>query len=239
MNNIASYIKNKIDRLEPGKIILFNDLIVPNNQRMAMAKVMSRLVQKGIINRLERGKYYKPRKTVFGILKPSEDEILKALLLKNNGYLTGTGAFNQLGLTSQVTSTIVLAVQDFRPPKEVGGLKIKFRKTPIKVTDKNKTVLQLLDALRYIKKIPDSTVEEALKGIINQLQKLTSDEKNIMLQSALKYNPAIRALTGAIFELTCPMFSTDKLFRSLNPLSHYKIGISNDILPNKTKWKIK
>lgn len=238
MSNIASYIKNKIDRLEPGKIILFNDLNVPNDKRMAMAKIMSRLVQKGIIDRLERGKYYKPRKTAFGMLKPSEDEILKALLLTNDGYLSGTGAFNQLGLTSQVASTIVLAVPEFRPPKEVGGLKIKFRRSPVKATNKNKAVLQLLDAIRYIKKIPDTTPDEALKGIIAQVKKLSNEEKNIMLQAAMKYNPATRALTGAIFELTCPLFSTDKLFKSLNPLSQYKIGISNKILPNKTKWKI-
>jgi len=45
-------------------------------------------------------------------------------------------------------------------------------------------------------------------------------------------------LLGAIVELLGYNSSAVKLYKTLNPLSKYKLGIEEKILPNKNKWKI-
>lgn len=238
MLSTSNYIQKQIDKAEPGRIIQMNDFKVPADKRMAMAKELSRMAQKGIISRLEKGKYYKPRQTVFGALKPSEEEVLNTVLASSNGYVSGITAFNQLGLTSQVTNTITIVVKDFRPPKEIAGLKIKFRKSEVEVNPENAFILQILDAVRYINKIPDSTPDESLKVIKAKISSMSKAEKRLLLDNAMEYNPATRAMIGAIFELTCSDISAGKLYKSLNTLSKYRLGISSEALPNKTRWRI-
>src|SRR5205814_2219711 len=115
--------------------------------------------------RIEKGKYYKPRQTRYGTLRPSENEIIKSLTFKNNqlvGYLTGTTLYSQLGLTNQVSNTLTIASPSRLPTKELNGYRIKFVTNPIKFNQKDIPLLQLLDALKSIKEIPDSSPEKAI-----------------------------------------------------------------------------
>ena len=91
--SIAKMIKNKIKKLEEGSIITYDDFSKANNFQ-AVALTLSRLAKEGEIVRLQKGKYYIPRKTKFGILPPSESSILKNILSSSNGYISGTSAYN-------------------------------------------------------------------------------------------------------------------------------------------------
>jgi len=238
MLNISNYIQLQVQKTEPGRVIQMNDFKIPAGKRMAIAKELSRLVQKGILNRLEKGKYFKPRQTTFGLLKPSDNEVINTILVATNGYLCGVGAFNSLGLTSQVANTIEIAASGFRTPKEIAGLKIKFRRSAVNATHENKEILQILDAIRYIKKIPDSSPDDALRVIISKIRSMSLRKKQLLLKCSRQYNPATRALIGAVFEQTCGDISVEALYKTLNPLSCYRLGISDSVLPNKSKWKI-
>lgn len=50
------------------------------------------MVNSGKISKLDKGKYFKPEKTPFGILQPNQEQIVKDLLDEDGktvGYLTG------------------------------------------------------------------------------------------------------------------------------------------------------
>ena len=49
---------------------------------IAAAKAIERLIAKGVAKRVSNGVFYKPKKSVFGELKPSEDELLKQYLFE-------------------------------------------------------------------------------------------------------------------------------------------------------------
>ena len=70
------------------------------------------------------------------------------------------------------------------------------------------------------------------------LKELSLSEQKKIVQLALTYPPATRALVGALFELLGNDLAATKLYKTLNPLSSYKLGIREEILPNKNKWKI-
>lgn len=59
-----------------------------------------------------------------------------------------------------------------------------------------------------------------------------------MVALAEAYPPMVRALLGTIIENDCGMAKAQPLWDSLNPVTVYKLGISEDALPNKKKWRI-
>lgn len=70
------------------------------------------------------------------------------------------------------------------------------------------------------------------------IQNLTFIQQKKILQLAMQYNAATRALTGAIFEKYVPELQVRELKQSLNPLTRYMIGISKELLPNQPNWNI-
>jgi hypothetical protein len=99
-------------------------------------------------------------------------------------------------------------------------------------------LLQILDALRQIKKIPDATPSDVLisiKGIITQL---SDDQIKVLSKLALDFTPRTRALVGALLEeLDCKKY-TDIIKQSLNSTTTFRLGIDESVLKNAREWKI-
>ena len=71
------------------------------------------------------------------------------------------------------------------------------------------------------------------------IQNLPDAERTRLADLALFYNPSNRALVGATLEKYTPdQRKAQQLLDTLNPLSFYQIGIRQELLPNKSKWKI-
>ncbi len=239
MESIASTVRNAIDALPSGALIRQSSIIVPSGNEMAVAQALSRLVKNGELERVEKGLYYKTRKTRFGALRPDANALLAEVLNAKQGYVTDNAAYNSFGITTQVPGTIIIAANCYRSPRKIGGLTIRYRRSKVKSNTASPEILQLLDALRAIKRIPDATVDQVLTRVIEIVDGFTLAKKSELVTCALEYNPSVRALVTAIFDLWFKGIDISALAHSLNPLSSYKIGISSHILPNKTKWKIK
>ena len=102
-------------------------------------------------------------------------------------------------------------------------------------------MLQLLDAIRFIKKIPDTTVDKSCKRLLSLLQDLSANEQQQLIRLAYKYSPATRALLGALlsnFKIKEAQMLND-LYKSLNPITRYTIVVSETVLPTAKSWNIK
>lgn len=237
----TEYIETKIDRLPRGYIFTYDDFVTDVNNREAIIKALNRLAASGKIAKLSKGKYYKPEDTVFGTLKPNQYQVVKDLLEsdgKLTGYLTGYGIFNQVGLTTQVSSSIQIGKNEIRPAFTRGLYRISFVKQKNTITKENIPLLQILDSLRYIKKIPDSLPASACKILLSIISKLSTNDKSTLVRLALKYPPATKALLGAILEKTGDGSITDPLKKSLNPITSYKLSGISKVLPDAIKWNI-
>ncbi|MEZ4691705.1 MAG: hypothetical protein R3A12_16730 [Ignavibacteria bacterium] len=196
----------------------------------------------GKIAKLAKGKFYKPEDTAFGKLQPGQKQIVKDLLESDGkpvGYLTGYSIYNQLGLTTQVSNTIQIGKNEIRPAFKRNLYTISFIKQKNTITKENIPLLQILDAIRYIKKIPDTDPASACKRLLSIIKNLEFKDKATMVRLALKYPPSARALLGAILEDTGNISFTDPLKKSLNQISTYKIPGVDKILPTSAKWNIK
>ena len=160
----TDYISFIIDRLPKGYVFTYEDFMTDVNNQEAAIKALNRMVASGKIVKLAKGKYYKPETTPFGVLLPDQKQVVKDLLEDNGkilGYLTGYSIYNQLGLTTQVSNTIQIGRNQIRPNFTRERYTISFIKQKNTITRENIPLLQILDAIKYIKKIPDANLESS------------------------------------------------------------------------------
>jgi hypothetical protein len=248
----TEYIAFIIDRLPKGYIFTYNDFTqqVKNVRaeqktrplgKEAVIKALNRMVASGKIAKLSKGKYYKPKDTVFGKLQPDQFQVVRDLLEDNGkvtGYLTGYSIFNRLQLTTQVSNTIQIGKNQIRPSFKRGYYTISFIKQKNTITKENIPLLQILDSIRYIKIIPDSSIEFVGKRLLSIIKNLNVKNRTALVKLALKYPPAVRALLGAILDNLGNTNLTEPLLKSLNPISGYKFpGIDKVLNSNSGTGK--
>jgi hypothetical protein len=141
-------------------------------------------------------------------------------------------------LTTQVSNTIQIAKNDIRPTFIREYYTITFIKQKNTITKENIPLLQILDAIRYIKKIPDSSTIQVCKRMVSILQTLTTEDKSTLVILAQKYSPATRTLLEALLEELGESSLTMALKKSLNPITQYKLSGFNKVLSNAEKWNI-
>lgn len=239
---VSENIAFTIDRLPKGYIFTYSDFETEVNSKEAIIKALNRLATSGKIVKLSKGKFFKPENTPFGKLQPNQTQIVKDLLEtdgKVTGYLTGYSIYNQLGLTTQISNTIQVGKSEIRPAFKRERYTISFVKQKNTITKENIPLLQLLDSIRYIKKIPDTTITAACKRFMAIIKRLSAKDKKILVRLALKYPPATRALLGTLLEATGNAVLTEPLRKSINPITVYKLSGVNKILPVAKKWNIK
>ncbi len=240
--NISKKVENKISKIKNGETFTYQNLRLKKEEYTAAAKTLERLIKKREIKRISTGIFYKPKQTAFGELKPNEEEIIKPYLFKNGkkiAYITGTLLYNKMGLTSQIPKEIKIASREKRITISKGNIKATGVKSYVDVTDNNYFLLELLDALKDFKKIPDLDKKSAIKIFRDKLEKLSQIEIKRLIKIGLLYPPRVRAFLGALLENLGKAEWIDKLKESLNPLTQYKIGINKTLLPTSENWNIK
>ena len=240
--NIARKIEKKINSIKEGSTFTYQDLAIKKEEYIATAKTLERLIKKGIIKRVSTGIFYKPKQTVFGELKPNEEEIIKPYLFKNGkriAYLTGTFLYNKMGLTSQIPKEIKIASREKRIYITKGNINAKAVKSYVDVSATNYKLLEFLDALKDFKRIPDLDKKSAIEILKNKLLEFNQKEIKDLIKFAIKYPPRARAFLGALLEELRIETGIEKLQESLNPLSEYSFGLSKNILQTVENWDIK
>jgi len=237
----TDYIAYIINRLPKGYVFTYRDFITEVNKKEAVIKGLNRMVASGKLSKLSRGKYYKPEVTVFGNLLPDQSQIVKDLLENEGkivGYLTGYSIYNQLALTTQIGNTIQIGKKEKRPDFKRGKYTISFIQQKNNITKENIPLLQVLDAIRYIKRIPDTSPKAACKRFLTIIRGLSDYEKVTLIRIAQKYPPATKALLGALLEETGNVSLTVLLKKSLNPITIYKLSGICKALKCAKGWNI-
>ncbi|HIP47806.1 MAG TPA: hypothetical protein EYG92_02430 [Lutibacter sp.] len=240
--NIAKKIEETINSIENGKTFTYKDLNIKKEEYSATSKSIERLIKKGIIKRISTGVFYKPKQTVFGELKPDEEKIITPYLFKNGkriAYITGLLLYNKMGLTTQIPKEISIASNKKRIYISKGNIKANAVKSYVEVTDENYKFLELLDALKDFKKIPDLNKKSAIRILTSKIIELDNKQIKELIKIAIEYPPRVRAFLGALLENIVKNRNLKTLDDSLNPLSEYKLGLTKEILPTVEKWNIK
>jgi hypothetical protein len=219
----------------------YQDIPEYKNSPSAVVKAVSRLVKYNKINRISKGRFYRPKKGLFGELKPSDAELLRSVTYKDGrlrGYVTGVALYNQLGLTTQVPRTVKIAVTGSPQEKDFGTLCARLVRARAPVRKDDVLLLQYLDVLRDIKEIPDADVNKTLKRMEKKFAALDEKQVKRLKRLALKYyGPQEKALIGMLL-LRSKKVADKEIKNSLNQLTTYKLGLDDKQWPEKREWNI-
>ena len=235
-------IKNTIDRFDPGCVFTTDEFEATAKNPTAVSKILSKFVADGYLRKLSKGRFYKPKVTEFGELPPDTYQIVKDLLVKEGkliGYITGYSAFNDLMLTTQVPAVLQIGMRREKKAVVRGIYRIHFIKQENTITKENVPLLRLLDCLRFFKIIPDTTPDQVCQRLLFLLKELDEQRVAKIKKLALNYSPQTITLLGAMLETLNPDEDTAALFKKLNPMTTYKLSISDSILPTQRKWNIR
>ncbi|UUM12896.1 DUF6088 family protein [Proteiniclasticum sp. QWL-01] len=160
----------------------YKDLEVFNSRRVfdevhkcgvtpaAFHKNLSRMAEAGVVYKVSKGLYCKPKQTRFGSLNSDENQIIEYFLGKKQtkGVLLGYRLYNQLGLTTQLAKSILIYSNktDYTQSKVQH---ILIRKSNLTFSEPVKSLIQLLDVLEHLKEIQDiqtNQLQEYIKSTI-------------------------------------------------------------------------
>ncbi len=81
--------------LTPGRVYRTADL---KRWGANPTRLAEQLVATGKLRKLRHGLYYRPQRSKWGVVPPARDEVLRAVLKDTPFVVTGSGAWNALGL---------------------------------------------------------------------------------------------------------------------------------------------
>jgi len=240
---VAEQIREKIKSIPESKPFGYSDLGIDAGDFATAAKALERLQKKGTIKRISKGVFFKPKMTIMGPLGPDYDALLKRFLYKDGkrvGYITGGELYNQLNLTTQNYFRTKIATNRSRMRLEKGWLKASTVKAYTEITEDNYRLLGILDAVKDIRNISDTTTSQAIKILAGKIAKFNKEDIKGLIELSFAYPPRVRALLGAIIEENFrTAFNLSNLKNSLNPSTVYKLKVKETDLPTITNWNIK
>lgn len=238
---ISEIIAEKVKRMSEGSPFGYADLGLDRPQYAAAAKALERQVAEGSLRRYAKGRFFKPRKTLFGEVGLSEKEILRSRLYiqgKQVGYVTGPALYREMGLTTQVPSVIQIASHNARIEFQYGQLRAKAVRSYVDVATSEVPLLELLDAMKDFNKIPDLDRAQGIAVLSARIKALKQEELEKMSRYAESYPARAGALLGALLDYVGKTDIARRVMGLLNPLTKYRLGLKPDELPTAPDWNI-
>lgn len=158
----------------------------------AAAVAVKRIMDRRLMQNLrcyQKGIYYLTSVTPFGETGINKQQLIAdKYLLPDIGYETGLTVLHQLGLTSQMPRERVIATNvakgHIRSDKKLGVI---IRPPKVRITERNKDYLQVLDALDIIEKAPVDE-EHPYKIIADYIQKKSLQYRILLALADQYYN---------------------------------------------------
>jgi hypothetical protein len=204
----------------------------------AVAQALSRLTRRGVIDRLGKGLYYRPRPTAFGASRPNPALIRSLPVSRRRVFPSGTAAANLLGFTTQNPARIEVATNGPSLPRLIIGKEaVVHARRPDAWQGLAEADAALLDFLRGRGASSELSDDETIARLLGHCREPGRFER--LLGVAPSEPPRVRAMLGAIGqELGVPEDRLDELRESLNPLSRFDFGRLTG-LAHARRWQAK
>jgi hypothetical protein len=237
--SIMQRVRQQVQAFEPGELLTYADLATDPTSFGAVAAALSRLSRQGLLKRYAKGQYYRPQISRFGTLQPSEGSVVRGLTKVAGtlaAYPVGTSLYNQLGLTTQVPAELVVTTPK---PRRTRPRRVAFVVRPAPEQASDVPLLQWLEVLRDLRRIPDARPDEVLARVQGYVKGLSPIQRRRLTELAARQAPPrARAVLGALLEEQGDKKGAAQLRATLNPLTTYRLGLSAAALPNRAAWNI-
>ena len=222
--DIGSVAKTVRNQIESGGERVWRLADFENMPFTAVAQALSRLFRLGMIQRLGKGLYYKPRQTAFGPSKPNPSQLRSLPILGKGIFPVGCAAANLLGFSTQHAAKLEVATNGLSLPRLlVGKETIIHTRRPESWQELSDKDAAILDFLRQRGSSSEFSPEETVDKLLKHFNEAGRFEH--LLRIAISEPPRVRAMLGAIGqELGYSEKQLTELHKGLNPLSKFDFG---------------
>lgn len=147
--------------------ILLDEIDCGGYSRPWLFKELNELCRTGKLVRFDRGIYYIPTETAFGVSLLDPCKVIEKKYVKDSsgcyGYYSGAAFLNQLGLSTQMPNTIEVCTNNEKTRSReitIGKQRVILRRARSKITAKNAAVLSFLELMN---EVPASYFSEGRK----------------------------------------------------------------------------
>ena len=179
--SVSQTIRDRIKHIKAGELFTISDFEDVNNDNL-VTRTLSRLQDEGTIVRVATGIYLNPKKTQFGILFPTLDQIAKKIAERDKAQIMPTGdtALNILGFSKQVPMNAVYITNGAKRKVRVGERNIIFKNVVQKNFQFKGKLLPLI--IIALKELGESRVSDEIRNkIISLISESNSDERTTMM----------------------------------------------------------
>ena len=221
MNSYAKYIEATIEQ-EPENQLLEASALYQKSfgsvPEMSYYKTLERMSKQGKLVHLTKGLYYRPKKSRFGLIPISENEIVSHYTKNGKGIVIGYRLYNQKGLTTQISKRIeVLSSALSEQKKNINNVCVM--NSNIALTQETIPVIETMEILQNYKSIEDVS-KSALAAYMKTFISGYSDATAIFVLKNRKYKKS----TIAFLESFLRFFGVENtLNQFLSALSTYGI----------------
>ena len=151
-------------RLQTGRVYRREDLA---RMSKAVDRQLSELVSTGVLKKLAQGLYYEPKKSSFGLLPPTEEQVVRGFLRNKDFLVFSPSSYNTVGLgTTQLYNSTLVYNYKRHGVFKLGNRQFHFRVKP-----------------RFPKKL---TPEFLYVDLLNNLDVLAEDRDAVLSQARTK-----------------------------------------------------
>jgi len=200
-DNISKRIRERISKIEAGNLFTISDFIDINNDSL-VTRILSRLQKEDVIVRVATGIYMNPKRTQFGILYPTIDQIAKKIAERDKAQIMPTGdtALNILGFSTQVPMNAVYVTNGAKRKVKVGERNIIFKNVIQKNFQFKGKLLPLI--IIALKELGEKQVTEEIRIKITKLVVESNEDERATMVHDLYLSPVW------IKELLLPIIKT-------------------------------
>ena len=105
-------VRNALEEFKENELIiaskLYREKLSGQISEAAYYKTLQRMCESGELAKIAKGTYHLPKVSKYGIVPPSEKEIITAFTENETGTVVGYSLYNSLNLTTQVSKTITV-----------------------------------------------------------------------------------------------------------------------------------
>ena len=105
-------VKNALAEFKENELIvaskLYREKLFGQIGEAAYYKTLQRMCESGELVKIAKGTYHLPKVNKYGIVPPSEKEIISAFTKNETGTVIGYSLYNALNLTTQISKTITV-----------------------------------------------------------------------------------------------------------------------------------
>lgn len=224
----AQVITQQIEQFPENELIfarkLFQKHLCSQVSESAFYKTLERLCKSGSLCRIAKGTYYRPKIGKYGIIPPSQKNIVSAFTAQNTGTIVGYALYNQLKLTTQVSKTVeVFSSAIEQQTKSIRNVLLQFHN--LNYTPEIKAAVSMLEVLQNFDQIQDLNYQEFCNYCKSFSEEFNSNALEQVLGQIRYSKRTISFLRNILNYHSVP----NKLGNHLSSLSEYKHPTMEDL----------